>query len=721
MTSPGSLRAQMRRRGSAVNEDSYWRPWTPPSRPRTPLWLLHPTPCPVITIVKTNGLTEDELKDPCGIAVRKDNTYLVTDVADKRIVKVVPPLRDSAVVAAAHVEHFAGLPLNLRSPKEADYVDGIGVFARFLYPCGIAVMPDGASCMITDSDNHRLRRIDDLTDYAENQSGKVSTRVRSVAGIPPLPSAPVSAAAAADGGGGGGGGGGDNDDNDAVGFDAAAGGGGGAAAGGGGGAAAASLALLATTVTGEAGGSAASDVVPAAPAAPPAVPAVAPAALAEPAVDGADDDGGNDSDGETINFGDATEDEIMLFPVAVAVSAAGESFVAESGFNRVLHILEGGAMKSLVHSIPVEKLQHTEHLPDSREASRTGGTCHAGGGGGGGSGGGGAAGAAEQQEQTSTLAYPTDVTVLPNGDVVVVDSGHAMVQRISPEGRVTRFAGGTAALAAAANAAPEAAASVEAAASASESMSAALAAAAAATATFTTEHGDGSLEYATFNDPYSIACDLEGRVVVTDNIRSNSGGAGGDADNESMSPDTCLLRVVHQELGVVASLELVDNVSGKPFLLKHDTGIDIDADGNIVCCNQDGVFKVLNTGLAGGASAWRKMLWEPTRRCRRRWCSAHAKDAAVCLLLVAVRFDVVWNASNRVGCSDGRGDGEAGADTTVAEECGGSSAALGTVPFAAAAAAAASEVRLPLEMWHHILSMIEPCQLGRRPPIADVA
>lgn len=148
-------------------------------------------------------------------------------------------------------------------------------------------------------------------------------------------------------------------------------------------------------------------------------------------------------------------------------------------------------------------------------------------------------------------------------------------------------------------------------------------------------------------------------------------------------------------------------MTGEPFALKQDTGIDIDADGNIICCNQDGVFKVTNTGLAGGASAWRKVLWKPTRSCRRL-CSAATNEAVVCVLQIAARLDALWNAANHAdagtaadGCDD------AGAVISV----GGDTAADGS---GADGIDAAGDVRLPLDMWHHILSMAQMWELGRQ-------
>lgn len=144
-----------------------------------------------------------------------------------------------------------------------------------------------------------------------------------------------------------------------------------------------------------------------------------------------------------------------------------------------------------------------------------------------------------------------------------------MIQRISPSGKITRFAGGVAALEAAANQ------TLVAAASASESTSATFAAAAAAVAASLTAEGDGSLQYATFKDPYSIACDLAGHVVVTDSVDSSTlrpEGAPDDGPDGGVNFDTTLIRMIHPELGVVTSLKLIDATCPVGVLFRREAG-----------------------------------------------------------------------------------------------------------------------------------------------------
>lgn len=307
--------------------------------------------------------------------MRKDGAYLITDLNIKRIVKFTLYTDDDLLTEQEDgdddlgmVEHFAGpTPVTVGGIRGLDgrvhrevmaaYADGLGSRARFLCPSGLAVLQDGASCVVADSENHRLRKIVDDAD---------GIGVSTIAGIAPLP--PGGAAGAGAGAAGAG------------------------AAGAG---------------VGEGAG-------------------------------GVADVGPGEENGAVVNFGDATKDEIMCFPVAVAASSSGELVVAESGFNRVLHVTAAtGAMRSLIRDDGGDGDDDGDghgHADCAAAAAAGNSACDAaepqpgqqqqpGGG-----------GSHEEDEDEdededehheswSRLAYPTDVTMLPNGDTLVVDSG----------------------------------------------------------------------------------------------------------------------------------------------------------------------------------------------------------------------------------------------------------------------------------------------------------
>ena len=183
---------------------------------------------------------------------------------------------------------------------------------------------------------------------------------------------------------------------------------------------------------------------------------------------------------------------------------------------------------------------------------------------------------------------------------------------------------------------------------------------------------------ATFSIPSSVAADVAGRVVVADNAADWSSAA---------------LRVIDPHTNTVRTLELKCADSGGSVALTVDTKIAIDAHGNIVCANSAGVHLVTNTGLAPGFSAWwRPMFWkQPRRRLGRllgsaSTCDEGARAALKTVFLIAARLDV--------GSSTEPRDGGSAIEQQRPQQC--------APPLS----------RLPNKLWHQILGMLQPWQLG---------
>lgn len=87
------------------------------------------------------GTARTQLRRPSGIAFAPDGTWMVADTAGHRIWAL--PLSGSARPLAGSVSGWR---------------DGPGAEARFRFPAGVAVGPDG-TCMVADTGNDRIRTI----------------------------------------------------------------------------------------------------------------------------------------------------------------------------------------------------------------------------------------------------------------------------------------------------------------------------------------------------------------------------------------------------------------------------------------------------------------------------------------------------------------------------------------------------------------------------------
>ena len=119
------------------------------------LWLVDP-------IARTAEVIARDLGRPRGLAVLPDGRIAMADHMH-HVISIFDPTTGEATVLAG-----------VRG--EAGHANGRGAAARFAQPYDIVLAPDGA-LVVTDMDNHRLRRVTlagDVTDYAgSGDAGKL--------------------------------------------------------------------------------------------------------------------------------------------------------------------------------------------------------------------------------------------------------------------------------------------------------------------------------------------------------------------------------------------------------------------------------------------------------------------------------------------------------------------------------------------------------------------
>ncbi|EOD28686.1 hypothetical protein EMIHUDRAFT_49339, partial [Emiliania huxleyi CCMP1516] len=69
------------------------------------------------------------------------------------------------------VEVATGVVTTLAGSGEGGYADGVGVAARFCYPGGISISPDGGALYVEDSSNHKIRRVEVATGAVTTLAG----------------------------------------------------------------------------------------------------------------------------------------------------------------------------------------------------------------------------------------------------------------------------------------------------------------------------------------------------------------------------------------------------------------------------------------------------------------------------------------------------------------------------------------------------------------------
>ena len=94
---------------------------------------------------------------PAGIAISPDGSALFVADHDNQKIRRVE-------VATGAVTTLAG------SGEDGD-ADGVGVAARFCYPRGIAISPDGSALFVADSSNHKIRRVEVATGAVTTLAG----------------------------------------------------------------------------------------------------------------------------------------------------------------------------------------------------------------------------------------------------------------------------------------------------------------------------------------------------------------------------------------------------------------------------------------------------------------------------------------------------------------------------------------------------------------------
>ena len=199
---------------------------------------------------------------------------------------------------------------------------------------------------------------------------------------------------------------------------------------------------------------------------------------------------------------------------------------------------------------------------------------------------------------------------------------------------------------------------------------------------------DGAFDTATFTDLFSVAVDINNKVVAVDvgkeEICLTSG-----VNNRLQRTR---LRVLDQSTKLVTTLQAkrvseggqgghcVDAEAGEgatqssPLLLPSYPHITIDDCGSIWCAHTEGVDIITGAGLNKGHHAWSNLMWEPTAICHSFQCTPKAKEAVYTILAICARTFVETTPQDRE--------------------------TVWLLP------------ELPIEVWHYILSMIQISKLG---------
>ncbi|EOD05092.1 hypothetical protein EMIHUDRAFT_220166 [Emiliania huxleyi CCMP1516] len=98
-----------------------------------------------------------QFHNPTGVAISPDGSALF--VADNRSHKI------------RRVEVATGAVATLAGSGDADDADGVGDAAHFSYPSAVAISPDGGALFVTDSGNHKIRRVEVATGSVTTVAG----------------------------------------------------------------------------------------------------------------------------------------------------------------------------------------------------------------------------------------------------------------------------------------------------------------------------------------------------------------------------------------------------------------------------------------------------------------------------------------------------------------------------------------------------------------------
>ncbi len=124
-------------------------------------------------------------QNPAGITIDSTNTFLyVTDTGNNRIRKVRLSDGQTFLVAGGGT---------------AGYADGTGTAAKFNKPFGITISSDNKYLYVADTNNHRIRRIDNATGAVTTMAGNGSAGYREAVGIDAVLSFPEYIKMGADG------------------------------------------------------------------------------------------------------------------------------------------------------------------------------------------------------------------------------------------------------------------------------------------------------------------------------------------------------------------------------------------------------------------------------------------------------------------------------------------------------------------------------------------
>ena len=136
---------------------------------------------------------------------------------------------------------------------------------------------------------------------------------------------------------------------------------------------------------------------------------------------------------------------------------------------------------------------------------------------------------------------------------------------------------------------------------------------------------DGTLQTATFCEVDSIAVDVDGRIVVTDNGPLGS----------TLELKRTVIRIIDPATDTVKSLPIDQ--------LELYGSVAISDDGSLWYTHEKGIDIITGTGLNSGHHAWSHVLWAPNAA-RSSLCTSEAKAAVWTVLSICARTFVETEA-----------------------------------------------------------------------------
>jgi hypothetical protein len=112
------------------------------------------------------------LQEPCDVAVvPRRHTTLPAAAPRGACAAPLPPVLYVSSAHAIHRVADGAVTLVAGAVNDPGFADGCGTAARFNWPSGLCLSPDGETLLISDSNNHRLRLLELGTDVVTTLAG----------------------------------------------------------------------------------------------------------------------------------------------------------------------------------------------------------------------------------------------------------------------------------------------------------------------------------------------------------------------------------------------------------------------------------------------------------------------------------------------------------------------------------------------------------------------